>query len=54
VRLSAISEYLTRAMGKPVQAIDLTLEDRRPIVIDGALSRLGELATADKPKEDQT
>ena len=42
VRLSAISEYLTRAMGKPVQAIDLNLEDRRPVVVDGALSRLVE------------
>ena len=52
VRLSAISEYLTRAMGKPVQAIDLNVEDRRPIVIDGALSRLSELVPPDKPKSE--
>jgi len=42
VRLAAISEYLTRALGKPVQAVDLSLEDRRPIVVDGALSQLVE------------
>ena len=46
IQLQAISEYLTRAMGKPVQAIDLNLEDRRPIVIDGALSKLAELVQA--------
>ena len=42
VRLSAISEYLTRSIGKPVQAVDIDVNDRRPIVVDGVLSRLVE------------
>ena len=42
IRLAAISEYLTRAMGKPVQAVDINLDDRRPVVVDAVLTKLVE------------
>lgn len=53
VRLAAISEYLTRAMGKPIQAVDLNVNDNRPIVIDGALSKLAEIAVPQTTEEKQ-
>lgn len=43
LRLAAISEYLNRAMGKPSQAIEVNLEDRRPVVVDSALAELVKL-----------